>query len=117
MPIYNTVENILCGYFCPKKSKLKWLGALEDLKPFVLTEIDKVTAESITWPSPNGGTCKLESELLAVIRACMAIKNYEYIIRRRKGEGLTERVISYLKQSRNKSLIDDNLAVVEPKNA
>jgi hypothetical protein len=48
--------NILYGYFCYKKNKLKWTGSLEDLKAAVLTVVDEQTAETTTWRSPSGGT-------------------------------------------------------------
>ena len=55
-PIMRSVKNILYCNFCLTKNKLKCLGALEDLKAFVLTEIDEDTAENINWQSPSSGT-------------------------------------------------------------
>ena len=40
--------DILFGNFCYKKDKLKSVGSLQDLKAFVLTEVDEEIAESTT---------------------------------------------------------------------
>ena len=40
----SNVVNILYGYFCYKKNKLKWAGSLQDLKAFVLTEVNELVA-------------------------------------------------------------------------
>ena len=37
----SNVINILYGFFCCKKKRLKWVGSLEYLKAFVLTEVDE----------------------------------------------------------------------------
>ena len=58
--------DILFGNFCYKKDKLKWVGSLQDLKAFVLTEVDEEIAESTTWRSPSGGTWKFENKVLSV---------------------------------------------------
>lgn len=50
------VSNILGCYFDVKKDKLQWKGTLEDLKAFILTEIDEETAVNTSWHSPGGGT-------------------------------------------------------------
>ena len=57
-----SVLNILYNYSCQKWNKLLWLGSLEDLKVFVLIEIDEQTACETTWKSPHGGTLSFKSE-------------------------------------------------------
>ena len=58
------VSSILGGNFDDKKNKLQWKGTLEDLKAFVLTEIDEETAASNNWRSPGGGSWNFESQAL-----------------------------------------------------
>ena len=60
------VSNVLYGYFCLKKNKLKWSGSLEDLKAFVLTEISEEIAERTSWRSPSGGTWQFDSKTLSI---------------------------------------------------
>ena len=40
-----SINNVLYDYFCSKKNKIKWTGTLEDLKAFVLTEINEETGK------------------------------------------------------------------------
>ena len=62
----STVLNVLYGLFDAKDYKLKWKGTLDDLKAFVLTEIDEEIANSNSWRSPSGGIWCFESKELAV---------------------------------------------------
>ena len=57
---------VLCGFFGLKKNKLIWTGSLEDLKAFVLTEVDETIASNTTWRSPRGGTWCFDSDQLKV---------------------------------------------------
>ena len=61
-----SVINVLYGFFGHKKDKLIWTGTLEDLKAFVLTEIDEETAKTTTWRSPSGGKWCFGSQDLKV---------------------------------------------------
>ena len=56
----------LCVFFGLKKNKLIWTGSLEDLKAFVLTEVDETIASNTTWQSPRGGTLCFDSDQLKV---------------------------------------------------
>ena len=56
-----SINTVLYDYFCSKKNKIKWTGTLEDLKAFVLTEINKETAERT-----NGGRQMVEHGCLTV---------------------------------------------------
>ena len=60
------VLDVLYDFFDTKDDKLKWKGSLEDLKAFILTEIDEETADSTSWRSPGGGKWCFESKELAV---------------------------------------------------
>ena len=62
----STTLNAWYDNFYLNKSKLKWKGTLEDLKAFVLAEIDANTAENVNWKSPSGGKWTFDSEALSV---------------------------------------------------
>ena len=62
----STILNAQYDNFYLNKSKLKWKGTLEDLKAFVLVEIDANTAENVNWKSPSGGKWTFDSEALSV---------------------------------------------------
>ena len=64
--IMNTSSIDFDGCFDIKKNKLQWKGTLEELKAFVLTEVDDETAAKTAWHSPGGGKWKFESNPLAV---------------------------------------------------
>ena len=81
-----TVVNVLYGYFNTKKNKLKWTGSLEDLKAFVLTEIDEETADNTTWRS-TGGAAEMEFRKQAV-NSYLADEKREHTLRRREGKRL-----------------------------
>ena len=83
------VSDILGDYFGINKNKLQWKGALEDLKAFILTEIDEETAANTTWRSPGGGTWNFESKLLAVT---WLTKSQNIYFDREKGYNLIQRV-------------------------
>ena len=100
-----TTKNVLYGYFRLKKSKLKWLGSLEDLKAFVLTKISEETAENAAWRSPSGGTWQFDSEMLSVI---WHSKSQNIYFKGEYGDDLTKRVHSYV----NKSLIENDRSVM-----
>ena len=53
---------VLYGFFGLKKSILIW--TLEDLKAFVLTEVDETIAPNRTWRSLSGGTWCFDSDQL-----------------------------------------------------
>ena len=91
-----TINNVLYGYFRLKKNKLKWLGSLEDLKFFVLTEISEETAENAAWRSPSGGTWQFDSEMLSVT---WHSKSQNIYFKGEYGDDLTKRVHSYVNQS------------------
>ena len=61
----STTLNARYDNFDLNKSKLKWKGTLEDLKAFVLAEIDANTAENVNWKSPSGGKWTFDSEALS----------------------------------------------------
>ena len=86
-----TVTNVLYNYFSLKKNKLQWTGTLEDLKAFVLTEINENIAESTSWRSPSGGTWQFESKPLSVT---WHSKSGNIYFKGENGEDLTERVHS-----------------------
>ena len=91
-----TINNVLHGYFRLKKNKLKWLGSLEDLKAFVLTEISEETTENAAWRSPSGGTWQFDSEMLSVT---WHSKSQNIYFKGEYGDDLTKRVHSYVNQS------------------
>ena len=62
----STTLNAWYDNFYLNKSKLKWKGTLEDVKAFVLAEIDANTAENVNWKSPSGGKWTFDSEALSV---------------------------------------------------
>ena len=84
-----TVTNVL--YFSLKKNKLQWTGTLEDLKAFVLTEINENIAENTPWRSPSGGTWLFYSRPLSVT---WHSKSGNIYFKGENGEDLTERVRS-----------------------
>ena len=86
-----TITNVLYNYFGLKKNKLQWTGTLEDLKAFVLTEIDENIAESTSWRSPSGGTWQFDSKPLSVT---WHSKSGNIYFKGDNGEDLTERVHS-----------------------
>ena len=53
------MNSVLYNYLCFAKNKIKWTGSLENLKAFVLAEVDDETAEKTSWRSPSGGACVL----------------------------------------------------------
>ena len=63
----STILNARYDNFYLNKSKLKWKGTLENLKAFVLVEIDANTAENVNWKSPSGGKWTFDSEALSVM--------------------------------------------------
>ena len=87
------VSNILGGNFDDKKNKLQWKGTLEDLKAFVLTEIDEETAASNNWRSPGGGSWNFESQALTV---AWQTKSQNIYFGGEKGSDLTQRVRKFL---------------------
>ncbi len=89
------VSDILSCYFDIKRNKLHWKGSLDDLKAFVLTEVDEETAASTTWCSPGGGTWNFESILLAVTWLTTSQNIY---FDGEKGSDLIERVHEFLKR-------------------
>ena len=91
-----TINSVLYGYFRLKKNKLKWLGSLEDLKAFVITEINEKTAENAAWRSPSGGTWQFDSEMLSVT---WHSKSQNIYFKGEYGDDLTKRVHSYVNQS------------------
>ena len=82
---------VLCGFFGLKKNKLIWTGFLEDLKAFVLTEVDETIASNTTWRSPRGGTWCFDSDKLKVTwNSKNQTLYFEYI----KATELTKRIHS-----------------------
>ena len=84
-----SVTNSLCVHFCLKSSELKWKGTLEDLKVFVLTEVDEETARSTCWTSPSGGTWVFNSDVLSV---SWHKKSENIYFKGRNGKNLTGRI-------------------------
>ena len=84
-----SINNVLYDYFYSKKNKIKWTGTLEDLKAFVLTEINEETAERTNSRAPNGGTWVFYSELLSVT---WYSKSKNIVFDGEKGKDLTERI-------------------------
>ena len=82
---------VLYNYFSLKKNKLQWTGTLEDLKAFMLTEINENIAESTSWRSPSGGTWQFDSKPLSVT---WHSKSGNIYFKGENGEDLTERVHS-----------------------
>jgi hypothetical protein len=80
----SNVVNILYGYFCYKKNKLKWAGSLQDLKAFVLTEVNELVA----------GTWKFDSEVLFVT---WQTKSQNIYFEGEKSKDVTKRITSLLK--------------------
>ena len=87
------MNSVLCSYLCFAKNKIKWTGSLENLKAFVLAEVDDETAEKTSWRLPSGGTWVFDSELLSVTWHSKS-KNINF--GGEKGKALTERIHSYL---------------------
>ena len=87
------MNSVLYSYLCFAKNKIKWTGSLENLKAFVLVEVDDETAEKTTWRSPSGGTWVFDSELLSVTWHSKS-KNINFD--GKKSKVLTERIHSYL---------------------
>ena len=69
----STTLNAWYDNFYLNKSKLKWKGTLEDLKAFVLAEIDANTAENVNWKSPSGGKWTFDSEALSELAQAVVI--------------------------------------------
>ena len=88
-----SMNSVLYSYLCFAKNKIKWTGSLENLKAFVLAEVDDETAERTSWRSPSGGTWVFDSELLSVTWHSKS-KNINFD--GEKGKVLTERIHSYL---------------------
>ena len=95
--------DILFGNFCYKKDKLKWVGSLQDLKAFVLTEVDEEIAENTTWRSPSGGTWKFENKALSVT---WQTKSNNIYFEGEKGKEVIKRINSFLKQGEADSVED-----------
>ena len=87
------VSNILGGNFDGKKNKLQWKGTLEDLKAFVVIEIDEETAASNNWCSTGGGSWNFESQVLTVT---WQTKSQNIYFGGEKGSDLTQRVRKFL---------------------
>ena len=68
------------GCFDIKKNKLQWKGTLEELKAFVLTEVDDETAAKTAWHSPGGGKWKFESNPLAVILKAIPLQSCSNLV-------------------------------------
>ena len=83
-----------------EQSSRTWKGTLEDLKAFILTEIDEETAAHTTWRSPGGGTWNFESKLLAVTGLT---KSQNIYFDGEKGNNLIERVHGFLKRRKSAS--------------
>ena len=107
-----TITNVLYNYFSLKKNKLQWTGTLEDLKAFVLTEIDENIAEGTSWRSPSDGTWQFDSKPLSVT---WHSKSGNIYFKGDNGEDLTERVHSLnLKQGEHELVAKtDNPTEVE----
>jgi hypothetical protein len=91
-----TVVNVLYGYFNTKKNKLKWTGSLEDLKAFVLTEIDEDTADNTIWRSPDDGRWNFKSNQLTVT---WLTKSENIFFGGEKGNDLTAQVYTFLRRN------------------
>ena len=91
--------DILFGKF----GRLIWVGSPQDLKAFVLTEVDEEIAESTTWRSPNGGTWKFENKVLSVTWQRTSINIY---FEGEKGKEVIKRINSFLKQGEADSVED-----------
>ena len=87
------MNSVSYSYLCFAKNKIKWTGSLENLKAFVLAEVDDETAEKTSWRSPSRGTWVFDSELLSVTWHSKS-KNINFD--GEKGKALTERIHSYL---------------------
>ena len=87
-------SNVIDGFFCCK-NKLKWVGSLEDLKAFVLAEVDEDVIKSTTWRSPSGDTWKFEKMLSVTWQT----KTQNIYFEGEKSKDVTTRIISFLKQS------------------
>lgn len=95
---FSSVIHGLCDHFCLKNSKLKWTGSLEDLKVFILTEVDEETDKSTGWKSPSGGTWTFVSYVLSVT---WHKKSENIFFKERNSDDLTELIYSYIKKSKN----------------
>ncbi len=58
------VSDILSCYFDIKKNKLQWKGTLDDLKAFVLTEVDEETALALHGALLEAGRGILKANFL-----------------------------------------------------
>ena len=94
------VTNALYSNFFVKKNKIKWSGTLEDLKAFVLLEIDENTAETTNWRSPSGGTWCFDNDLLSVTWHKTSGNIY---FKGEKGDAVTERIHAFLTTSEEPS--------------
>ena len=90
------VLDVLYDFFDTKDDKLKWKGSLEDLKAFVLTEIDEETADSTSWRSPSGGKWCFESKELAVT---WQKKSMNIQFGGERGKDVIERVHNFLQRN------------------
>ena len=95
--------DILYGNVCYKKDKRKWVGSLQDLKAFVLNEVDEEIAESTTWRSPSGGTWKFENKVLSVT---WQAKSQNIYFEGDKRKEVVKRINLFLKQGEADSIED-----------
>lgn len=108
----SAITDALYGFFDLNKTKLIWTGSLEDLKAFVLTEIDEKTAENTTWRSPSGGKWCFHSDQFKVT---WYTKSKTIIFDGNKVEKLKEKIHGSLSKSeKSKSVQHPNDQNVEP---
>ena len=88
-------SDIFDSCFDTKKNKLQWKGTLEELKAFVLTEVDDETAAKTTLHSPGGGKWKFESNSLVVT---WLTKSQNIYFSGDNSTNLIERVHEFLKR-------------------
>ena len=91
----SSASDIFDGCFDIRKNKLQWKGTLEELKAFVVTEVDDETAAKTTWHSPGGGKWKFESNSLAVT---WLTKSQNIYFSGDNSTNLIERVHEFLKR-------------------
>ena len=96
------MNSVLYSYFCFAKNKIKCTGSLENLKAFVLAEVDDETAERTSWRSPSDGTWVFDISELPSVTWHSKSKNISF--NGEKGNVLTERIHSYLLTERDTML-------------
>lgn len=79
------------------------VGSLQDLKAFVLTQVDEEVAESTTWRSPSGGTWKFDNKVLSVT---WQTKNQNIYFEGEIGKDVVKRINSFLNQGEADSAED-----------